>query len=67
MNALEAFVASLGILLAGFVTLPLAAWLVGAHLTAGQGAGMGAILFVLRFLWLWGVRAAFHRFLERKA
>lgn len=67
MNALEALVASLGILLAGFVTLPLAAWLVGAHLTAGQGAGMGVVLFVLRFAWLWAVRAGFDRLKERAA
>ena len=66
-HAAEALVGSLGILLFGFVSLPVLAWLVGGSLTAGQGAIVGAILFFLRFLWLWGVRAAFHRFVERKA
>lgn len=61
MNALEAFVASLGILVAGFVTIPLAAWAVGAHVTTAQGAGMGALFFVARFAWLWLLRCYFER------
>lgn len=61
MNAMEALVGSLGILVASFVTVPLAAWLVGAHVTAAQGAGMGLLFFVLRFAWLWLVRVVFER------
>jgi hypothetical protein len=64
-HAVEAMVGSLGILLFGFLSLPALAWLVGGSLTTGHGAVIGVILFVLRFLWLWAVRTAFSRFLER--
>lgn len=61
MNALEAFVASAAILLFGFATVPLAGWAVGVVITPQQGAGMGLLFFVGRFVLLWAVRTAFHR------
>lgn len=66
MNAIEAFVASLGILLFGFATVPLAGWAVGVSITPQQGAGMGLLFFAGRFVLLWAVRTAFHR-LQRAA
>lgn len=47
----EAFVARCGILLAGFVTLPLAAYFAGATITATQTARMSVFLFVIGFCW----------------
>lgn len=61
MNALEAFCGSAAILLFGFITIPLAGWAVGLTITPGQGAGMGLLFFVGRFLLLWVVRTGFHK------
>jgi hypothetical protein len=65
MKALEAFIGSFGILLAGFLTIPLAAHLVGGSLTIAQGAGMSLLFFVARWLWLYSVRVYFERKKER--
>ena len=52
----EAFVGSLGIFLAGFMTLPLAGFVAGVHVSMGQGAVMGLVLGVLRTIWFYVLR-----------
>jgi hypothetical protein len=61
MKALEAFIANLGITLAGLITIPLAGWLAGVSISTNQNLGMNAFFFVLRFFWLFGVRTYFER------
>jgi len=56
---LEAFIGSLGILVFGFLSIPLAAKWMGASITLDQGMGMSFIFFVSRFLWLLCLRAFF--------
>jgi hypothetical protein len=51
----RAIVGSLGILLAGFATIPLAAWVSGAHVDLVQGAKMSIIFFLGRIVWLYYV------------
>ena len=58
-DVLEAFVASSGILIFGFISIPIAAHLVGVEINEAQGAKMSFIFFALRILWLLCVRAAF--------
>jgi hypothetical protein len=58
---LEPLLGSIGILLAGFLTIPLAAYFVGATVSAEQGFEMGLIFFVARFAWLSLLRLIFSR------
>jgi len=57
----EPLIGSLGILLAGFVTIPLAAYFVGANVSSAQGLEMGLIFFVGRFVWLSVLRLIFSK------
>jgi hypothetical protein len=56
--AAESLLGAFGILLAGFVTIPLAADVVGAQMTAQQGAQM-SIIFFGRWVWLFVLRMWF--------
>jgi len=56
---LESFIGSLGILVFGFLSIPLAAKWMGASITLDQGIGMSFIFFVSRFLWLLCLRSFF--------
>ena len=58
MKAAESLVASLSILLFGFITLPLAVSVVGVTMTARQGAIVGVILFFARWALLYVIRCA---------
>ena len=58
---LEPLLGSWGILLAGFVTIPLAAYAVWAEVSAQQGFEMGLIFFIARFVWLYLLRLTFSR------
>jgi hypothetical protein len=59
VKALEAFIGSFGILIFGFLSIPVAAAMVGAQVSASQGAQMSFIFFVLRFVWLYMLRRVF--------
>ena len=59
--AQEALVGSAGILLAGFLTIPLAAHVSGAHVTVAQGVSMSVMFFFTRWIWLFLVRLWFSR------
>jgi uncharacterized membrane protein len=54
-------VGSVGILLAGVVTLPLAVHFAGGQLNAVQAAHASIILFFLRWVWLYLVRIFFQK------
>lgn len=62
MNALEAFIASVGIALVGWLSIPLVASLAGVAITTPQAVRMSAMFFALRFGWLWVLRTVFERF-----
>lgn len=57
----EPLLGSLGILLAGSLTIPLAAHFVGADVSAAQGIEMGLIFFAGRFAWLSLLRLIFSK------
>jgi hypothetical protein len=57
----EPLLGSGGILLAGFFTIPLAAYLTGASVTFAQGFEMSVMFFVARFAWLLALRFLFSR------
>lgn len=59
---LEAFVGSFGILIFGFVSIPLVGYFVGADITMDQGFGMSIIFFIARIFWLVIVRRLFINF-----
>jgi len=61
MRALEAFIGSAGVTLFGFISIPLVASFVGVNITQKQGAMMGAIFFVMRFIWLYILRVVFSK------
>jgi len=58
---IEPLLGSLGILLAGFLTIPLAAYFVGADVSTAQGFEMGLIFFAGRFAWLALLRLIFSK------
>jgi hypothetical protein len=58
---IEPAIASSGLLIFGAFTLPAVASMVGAQMTVTQGAEMSAILFLLRFVWLFFLRVMFSR------
>lgn len=57
--ALEALLGSAGILLAGVVTIPAAAWAVGATINLQQGASMSVLFFFGRWIYLFALRMWF--------
>jgi len=57
----EPLLGSMGILLVGFVTIPLAAYFVGADISTAQGLEMGLIFFSGRFVWLLVLRLIFSK------
>lgn len=58
---LEAVVASFGILIFGFVSIPVVAHFAGAMVSIDQGLVMSGIFFCLRVLWLALVRTIFSK------
>jgi hypothetical protein len=60
-KAAESFVGSAGILIVGFLSIPIAAWFVGANVSSMQGLGMGGLFFLARWAWLYIVRTTFER------
>jgi hypothetical protein len=58
---LEPLLGSVGILIAGFLTIPLAAYFVGADISPEQGFEMGLIFFAGRFAWLALLRLIFSK------
>ena len=62
LAAIEALAGSAAILLVGFATIPLAAHLAGANVSAGQGAAMGLMFFAARWAWLFALRLFMRRF-----
>ena len=67
MRLRKTFVMSATLLLLGFFTIPLVGGLAGASITPQQGAAMGGVLFVGRWLWLWFIDWLFDRLLLREA
>ena len=61
MKALESFVGSASVLLFGFITIPLAGWLVGVSMSASQGAYMSLLFFTGRWALLYFIRGFFER------
>jgi hypothetical protein len=61
MNALESFIASLGIAAVGWLSIPLVGYAAGVYITAPQAAKMSGIFFVMRFVWLFLLRTMFER------
>ncbi len=61
MKLLEAFVASLGIMLFGWLSIPVVGHLAGVQITTHQGVVMSAWFFVLRLAWLYALRHVFER------
>ncbi len=59
VDVLEAFVASFGILIFGFISIPIAASIVGVSMSEAQGAKMSFLFFAMRIVWLLCVRATF--------
>lgn len=57
----EAFIASLGIMAFGWVSIPVVGHMAGVQITAHQGAVMSAWFFVLRFAWLYALRELFSK------
>jgi hypothetical protein len=60
-KAIESFTGSAGILIVGFLSIPLAAAIVGAQVSSMQGLGMGGVFFLARWAWLYLVRTFFER------
>ena len=54
--ALESFIVSLGILVVGIFTIPLAGKVAGVKITHMQATVMGLVFFAGRWAWVWGVR-----------
>lgn len=54
--ALESFIVSLGILVVGIFTIPLAGKVAGVKITHRQATVMGLVFFAGRWAWVWGVR-----------
>ena len=65
MRALEAFIGSFGILLAGIFTIPFVGGFAGVEMTSMQGLQMSLWFFFGRFLWLYVNRVFFSR-MKRK-
>lgn len=61
MRFTEALIGSLGIMCFGWLSIPVAASMVGASVTVGQGFQMGLIFFAMRLAWLYALRCAFDR------
>ena len=59
MNAIESFIGSLGILLGGFVTIPLVGRMYGVKINWKQAVKMSITFFFLRWIWLFSVREFF--------
>lgn len=57
----ESAIASLGIMLIGFLTIPFAASLVGEHISMESGAGMSVLFAIGRFGYLMVVRCIFEK------
>ena len=55
----EPFIGSLGILIAGIITIPLAGSASGVDVNSYQALQMSFIFFVLRFFWLYILRNYF--------
>lgn len=62
MRGIESFVGSASILFFGFITIPLAGWLVGVSMSASQGASMSLLFFFGRWALLYCIRGIFERF-----
>lgn len=62
MYAIEALIASLGIVLFGFISIPYIGGIYGVQITDLQGAQMSATFFVMHFVWLYALRKLFHRY-----
>lgn len=61
MKFTEALVASLGIMLMGWVSIPLVGHMSGVDITINQGVVMSAWFFVFRLVWLYALRLIFAR------
>ena len=59
MRFAEALVASLGIMVMGWVSIPLVGHISGVEITVGQGVVMSAWFFVFRLVWLYALRLLF--------
>ena len=61
MKFLEALIGSTGIMLFGWLSIPIVGHLAGVEITTNQGVTMSAYFFVLRLLWLYALRRVFTR------
>ena len=61
MKFLEALIASLGIMLFGWLSIPVVGHFAGVQITAQQGIVMSAWFFVLRLAWLYALRIFFSK------
>ena len=61
LAAKEALLGSAGILLAGFLIIPLEASVVGAQISYVQGASISILFFFARWIWLFLLRMWFSR------
>lgn len=60
-NAIESLLGSIGILIVGFWTIPLAGYFAGVEISGGAGMQMSLMFFVARFIWLYALRCIFSR------
>ena len=61
MRFVEALVASLGIMVMGWVSIPVVGHISGVHITVQQGVTMSAWFFVFRLAWLYLLRRLFSK------
>ncbi len=59
MRFAESLIGSLGIMVFGWVSIPLVGYMAGVSITGSQGVKMSAYFFVLRLAWLYGLRLYF--------
>jgi len=59
MKFAEALVGSMGIMLVGFLTIPLAGHVAGLRISSVQAFAMSWVFFILRLLWLLALRCYF--------
>ena len=61
MRFLEALIASLGIMLFGWLSIPIVGSLAGVGITVQQGIVMSVYFFGIRLVWLYLLRLVFTR------